>query len=213
MAPRQPNVGRQPRRGRQPQRQSVSALKKQIRAIERLLKRPDLPEGGREKQQALLATAEGKLREAKRQRLEAFRSTKYHKVKFFERQKCERMINKIKRRLEGPVDTAEQRDLQKKLHQLELDMRYIRFYPPGEKYISLYANGQETNTILERKRRKMRRLVEKRAVLMERQREHQAVLDDDAEDDEDDEDSEDQQAGRRERTQKSTTASEDDFFL
>ena len=76
----------------------------------------------------------------KRSELERKLSKRYHKVRFFERVKVERKIKRIKKSLSEGSD----RDHQAlgALQQLKNDLTYIKFFPKGERYISLFPQGE-----------------------------------------------------------------------
>lgn len=177
---------------------SVSQVQKQLRGIQRLLNRPDLPPDARAKQEAAIAKLNESLGGAKRRRLESHRSTKYHKVKFFERQKCDRRIKQATKKLLAATDEGERRALEEQLEALRADMQYIRYYPPEHKYISLYSLSVEGDAaFIEKRRLKMRALVAKRIA------EGKGRTDQDGDDDDD----EDGDAGGKE------AEAPDDFFL
>jgi hypothetical protein len=173
---------------------SVTAVKKQIRGVQRMLNKPNLPAEAKTKQEALLAKLSDGLRDATKKRRERHRSTKYHKVKFFERQKCDRRIKQTERKLQEATDASARAELEKQLEAHRTDMQYIRYYPPEQKYISLYAAEQDDAGFLEKRRLKMRTLVAKR------------IADGKGRTDQD-EDEEDEEADGGEQ------AEEDDFFL
>mmetsp|Transcript_15776 Transcript_15776/g.22535 ORF Transcript_15776/g.22535 Transcript_15776/m.22535 type:complete len:368 (-) Transcript_15776:1229-2332(-) len=68
---------------------------------------------------------------------------RYHKVKFFERQKLSRMHRKLVRQLEEG-DTTVEVDLK----QVILDQLYVKHYPNDTKYVSLFPNGVYYKTLV-----------------------------------------------------------------
>lgn len=177
-----------------PKPASVTQVKKQIRGVQRMFNKPDLPAEAKAKQEAILTKLDSELRKAKRARLESHRSTKYHKVKFFERRKCDRRIGQVEKRLAAAIDPTERAELEQQLAAHRLDMQYIRYYPPEHKYISLYPKEGGDNEFIEKRRLKMRELVAKRIAA------GKGRTDQDADSDSDEDDADEQLA-------------EDDFFL
>jgi len=78
------------------------------------------------------------LTEAERVRKERTMATRYHKVKFFERQKVMRRIQQVKKQSDSCSDKAEKAALKKTLLDLRVDLNYIQHYPKAKKYISLF---------------------------------------------------------------------------
>jgi len=76
---------------------------------------------------------------ATRAKTERAMATRYHKIKFFDRQKLLRKIAQIKRRLEGEgISSNVRKSLNAELFDLRVDLNYVMNYPKLEKYISLY---------------------------------------------------------------------------
>lgn len=173
----------------------MTHVKKQMRSVQRTLNRPELPAEAKAKHEAALAKLNDDLRKAKRSRLESHRATKYHKVKFFERRKCERRIGQTERKLAAASDPAERAELERQLDAHRLDLQYIRYFPPEHKYLSLYPTEGGENDFVQKRKRKLRELVAKRIA------EGKGRTDADADSDAGDDD------GDGERLE------EDDFFL
>ncbi|KAK4146982.1 uncharacterized protein C8A04DRAFT_34536 [Dichotomopilus funicola] len=150
---------------------SLTAIKKRARAIERLLARGGGSDGAGTLQ--LPATKQKDLERelaAHRQRIEGAREKKersrmigrYHMVRFFERKKALRFTKQLAKRLAQATDPAEVAQLQADLHVAQVDVDYAVYFPFMEPYISLYAgvtkeekgkgeddtevNGNETST-------------------------------------------------------------------
>ena len=64
---------------------------------------------------------------------------KYHRIKFFDRTKVERMLKGVLKALKN--DPTNKDLLQQKRDRLD-DLRYIKFFPREEKYISLFTKNQ-----------------------------------------------------------------------
>lgn len=131
---------------------SVS-LKNQIRSTERLL-RKDLPNEVRRAQ-------EQKLNELKKQQELQTRLALEHKIclrdrkiKFFERRKIERMIRRLEKQQRASSDHVSDERILDQLSKLKEDLNYVRFFPKTEKYVSLFAGGDNPDTV--DKRNKLR---------------------------------------------------------
>lgn len=131
---------------------SVS-VKNQIRSTERLL-RKDLPNEVRRAQ-------EQKLNELKKQQELQTRLALEHKIrlrdrkiKFFERRKIERMIRRLEKQQRASSDHVSDERILDQLSKLKEDLNYVRFFPKTEKYVSLFAGGDNPDTV--DKRNKLR---------------------------------------------------------
>ncbi|XP_062214323.1 rRNA-processing protein EFG1-like [Phragmites australis] len=129
----------------------TSTLKNQIRSTERFL-RKDLPNDIRVAQ-------EKKLEDLKRQQelqneLAVQRTVQLRdrKIKFFERRKIERMIRRLEKQQRSNAD-----DVGNKLSKLREDLEYVRFFPKNEKYVSLFAGGNNLDIV--EKRNKWRKQI------------------------------------------------------
>ncbi|KAI0076403.1 hypothetical protein K474DRAFT_1267698 [Panus rudis PR-1116 ss-1] len=116
----------------------VQKIKASIRQARRLLAKEKLAADVRVKTERRLRALEKDLAEAERIRTERTMSKKYHKVKFFERQKVTRKLNRVKRQLENATDKKERKQLKQRLLDLRVDLNYIIHYPRTKKYISLF---------------------------------------------------------------------------
>jgi hypothetical protein len=97
-------------------------------------------------------------------------ASKYHQVKFIERQKLTRLQKSIKRQLQQAIqaqstnatnDKRQQRqqkqisNLEKQLQSIAMDQLYIAFYPTDLKYMALFTNGM--NRVVDDERGRARR--------------------------------------------------------
>eukprot|EP00238_Polyblepharides_amylifera_P011709 CAMPEP_0196584320 /NCGR_PEP_ID=MMETSP1081-20130531/46638_1 /TAXON_ID=36882 /ORGANISM="Pyramimonas amylifera, Strain CCMP720" /LENGTH=327 /DNA_ID=CAMNT_0041905487 /DNA_START=76 /DNA_END=1055 /DNA_ORIENTATION=+ len=137
---------------------SLSAVKREIRSLERLLKREGLPMELREAKEAQLASLQGKRVE----RVEDIKGDKYDKkykhIRFFEQRKVERRIHNLDKLVaEGGSLTAEQGSLLKSLKE---DLEYILHFPRCEKYIALFVSpSEEVREETEAKQRSIRQRI------------------------------------------------------
>lgn len=121
-----------------------SGIKRQIRSLERLLEKDNLPaDVRRERERALEALRlahEANIKNLHTQRL----AKKYHKVRFFERQKATRNLKKAKTALLTATSTDKQQFWLKRVQFFTVDMFYTRNFPKDEKYLSLYAGDKQS---------------------------------------------------------------------
>ncbi|KAJ6534028.1 hypothetical protein DFH09DRAFT_1043627 [Mycena vulgaris] len=112
----------------------VQKLKSSLRQTRRLLAKDNLAADVRVETERRLKALEADLEVAEQGKKERTLAVRYHKVKFFERQKVVRKLNQTKKKI-ATTDTPE---LQATLHELRVDLNYIMHYPKTRKYISLF---------------------------------------------------------------------------
>ncbi|KAF3778071.1 rRNA-processing protein [Nymphaea thermarum] len=132
------------------------SLKNQIRSVERILLRKDLPIEVKNAQEKRLEELKTKQEIQNRSEVERKLSLRYRRVKFFERRKIERRIRRLEK-LQRSADPTMQRTVSEQLSQLREDLEYVRFFPKTEKYVSLFM-GSDNPEIVE-KRNRMRKLI------------------------------------------------------
>ncbi|KAI8971029.1 hypothetical protein BD414DRAFT_229574 [Trametes punicea] len=120
----------------------VQKIKAALRQTRRLLAKDKLAADVRVATERRLKSLEADLANAERARLERTMAMRYHKVKFFERQKVTRKLNQAKRKLAAMApceeDEATTAELEARLSELRVDLNYIMHYPKTKKYISLF---------------------------------------------------------------------------
>ncbi|KAL0565532.1 18S rRNA maturation protein [Marasmius crinis-equi] len=114
----------------------VQKIKASIRQARRLLAKDKLNADIRVQTERKLKSLEEDLARAEENRKEKTMATRYHKVKFFERQKVTRKIKQTIRKLEAEAE--EDSEVKKELFELRVDLNYILHYPKTKKYISLF---------------------------------------------------------------------------
>ncbi|KAJ7744685.1 hypothetical protein B0H16DRAFT_1559840 [Mycena metata] len=102
----------------------VQKLKSSLRQTRRLLA----------KTERRLKALEADLEVAELGKKERTLAVRYHKVKFFERQKVVRKLNQTKKK----ISASETPELKSALQELRVDLNYILHYPKTKKYISLF---------------------------------------------------------------------------
>ncbi|KAL9632153.1 MAG: hypothetical protein Q9164_005501 [Protoblastenia rupestris] len=123
---------------------SVNAIKSKIRDVTRLLDHSDrLPAGVRIEKERALAGYKQDLENALKEKRKQHMISKYHMVRFFERQKATRNLKKLKSRLaEAMPSSVEYQRLEKAMHQAEIDVNYTLYHPLTEKYLSLFQGNK-----------------------------------------------------------------------
>ncbi|XP_065182872.1 uncharacterized protein LOC135813795 [Sycon ciliatum] len=127
------------------------SVKVQIRGIERLLKKDDLPAPVRESQERMLAMLRGDQQDHQRQIVEQRMQKKYRMVRFFEKRKLMRKIQQCNKKL-GSASKSDRRLLEERLADLHKDFNYIEYFPKAKKYISLFAEDQAEKSLQEKGR-------------------------------------------------------------
>ncbi|RPD68984.1 hypothetical protein L226DRAFT_540154 [Lentinus tigrinus ALCF2SS1-7] len=116
----------------------VQKIKAALRQTRRLLAKDTLAADVRVATERRLKALEADLARAEQARLERTLATRYHKVKFFERQKIARRIAQIAKQLAADPEKKERRKLEARLQELRVDLNYVLHYPKTKKYISLF---------------------------------------------------------------------------
>ncbi|KAF8161756.1 hypothetical protein K438DRAFT_1859390 [Mycena galopus ATCC 62051] len=114
----------------------IQKIKSALRQTRRLLAKDNIAADVRVETERRLKALEADLEAAELGKKERTLAVRYHKVKFFERQKVVRKLNQAKKKLSA-VD-EETPELQSALHELRVDLNYILHYPKTKKYISLF---------------------------------------------------------------------------
>ncbi|TRM68917.1 hypothetical protein BD626DRAFT_543852 [Schizophyllum amplum] len=115
----------------------VQKIKSSLRQARRLLAKDNINADVRNTTERRVKALEGELEKAETAKKERTLAAKYHKVKFFERQKALRKVQQLKRELTDSPDDA---DLQSRLFEQRVDLNYVLHYPKLQKYISLYPS-------------------------------------------------------------------------
>ncbi|CAO1621831.1 unnamed protein product [Parajaminaea phylloscopi] len=159
--PSRPNAKPYPRRRPADQATTaepgVSKIKAALRQTTRLLAKDNLAQDVRQEAERRLASLESDLALRESSAKERKNAERYHKVRFFERQKLVRQIKKLKKRMadvEGEDAAALQADLEEK----RVLLHYVLTFPTSLKYVALFPSsgdspftkpsevGQETET-------------------------------------------------------------------
>ncbi|PVH97591.1 hypothetical protein DM02DRAFT_658173 [Periconia macrospinosa] len=132
---------------------STSVLKNRIRDLKRLLSHIDndadskMPANIRIDRERELETCEHELAEKLIQQRETnFRNkiiSKYHHIRFFERQRATRNIKRLQKQLAALDDESEKTRLQQMLQNAEVDLNYTIYYPLLKSYVSLFPKPKK----------------------------------------------------------------------
>lgn len=117
---------------------TTNTIKSTIRSLRRLLER-DLPADVRVEKERALQTAENELAATEKAKVRSDLIARYHKPRFFERQKAERRLKQARKALRAcEGDEVEREKLGKEVDDYEVDLNYALFFPLDEHYVSLY---------------------------------------------------------------------------
>lgn len=117
---------------------TTNTIKSTIRSLRRLLDR-ELPADVRVEKERALQTAEHELATTERAKVRSDMIARYHKPRFFERQKAERRLKQARKALRAcEEDEVERERLGKEVDDYEVDLNYALFFPLDEHYVSLY---------------------------------------------------------------------------
>ncbi|KAL2130407.1 hypothetical protein VTI74DRAFT_6516 [Chaetomium olivicolor] len=120
---------------------SLNAIKKRARAIERLLARDNLklPANKQNELERELAAHKQRIEDAHHKKERSKMIQKYHMVRFFERKKALRFAKQLEKKVAQATDPEELAQLKADLHIAQVDIDYAIYYPFMEPYVSLYA--------------------------------------------------------------------------
>ncbi|KAF2261696.1 hypothetical protein CC78DRAFT_535421 [Lojkania enalia] len=136
----------------EPMADSTSGLRSRIRDLRRLLEHVDnqpkyqMPADVRIERERELEACEHVLAEKMATAREAEHRrkmiSKYHQVRFFDRQRATRTLKRLKRELSTLEDRSKKAELQPKIHDAEVDVNYAQYYPLLKPYSSLYPKSK-----------------------------------------------------------------------
>ncbi|KAF5355094.1 hypothetical protein D9756_005578 [Leucocoprinus leucothites] len=129
---------RRPQPSKESATPGVSKIKSSLRQTRRLLAKDKLAADVRVETERRLKALETELAQAELANKERTIAARYHKVKFFERQKVTRKIAQTKKQLSSESSESSRKKLTKALNDLRVDLNYILHYPKLKKYISLF---------------------------------------------------------------------------
>lgn len=124
---------------------------------------PNLEEAVRAVQEKRLATLREEWEARKRAAIERKFAIRYHKVRFFERVKLERLLKKLQRSLASSIGDDQIKMLESKIQQVNEDLQYVLNFPKGEKYVSILRDATDpvAQQHLESERQRLREIIKK----------------------------------------------------
>ena len=130
------------------QAKPINPLKSKIRDVERLLAHADhLPADVRIEKERALAGYKQDLDYAIQERQKQKLITKYHKVRFFERQKASRNLKRLRKSFAEISNDSDREALEQAIQRAEIDLNYTIYYPLMEKYVSLFARSDSDDQV------------------------------------------------------------------
>ncbi|KAI3400925.1 hypothetical protein diail_1132 [Diaporthe ilicicola] len=119
---------------------SLHEVKRRARNIERrFAKGDDLPADVQQKLELELEQCKKEIDEVAHRKKRQDMISKYHRVRFFERKKAERLRKKLKKQADEATDPEEKARIEADLHIADVDYHYTRYFPFLERYESLYT--------------------------------------------------------------------------
>ncbi|PWN30509.1 hypothetical protein BDZ90DRAFT_229524 [Jaminaea rosea] len=144
--------GQKPRKGKAPYpvkkpaaegEVGASKIKAALRQTRRLLAKPNLAQDVRQEAQRRLLSLQSDLAKRESSQKERKNADRYHKVRFFERQKLVRQIKKIKKDRKGKGADDDDEELKEK----RVLLNYVLNFPPSLKYVALFPSSGESPLI------------------------------------------------------------------
>ncbi|CAE6457950.1 unnamed protein product [Rhizoctonia solani] len=143
-----------------PDEPGVQKVKSALRQTRRLLAKDNIAADVRIASERRLKSLEADLANAEIRKKERKMAMRYHKIKFFDKQKVNRKIAQTKRALEAPeLDKKERKKLHKELLSHRVDLNYILNHPKLDKYIALYPSSESNDDRTDKLREERRLLV------------------------------------------------------
>lgn len=119
----------------------VNKVKAALRQTKRLLAKDKLSALSRQDAERRLAALEDELERRTNAQKERKNAQRYHKVRFFERQKLTRRIGKAKRRLaENDLSDEHKKEAEDELATSRILLNYVLHFPMTQKYVALFPN-------------------------------------------------------------------------
>lgn len=121
----------------------INDLKSQIRSLKRLLSNPAndaLPPGVRVEKERALATAEYELAATQRAKERKDMIGKWHKIRFFDRQKATKRLKRLRKEVETAVDARSKEELVRKVDEAQVAVNYAQYFPLDMDYVPLFPS-------------------------------------------------------------------------
>ena len=123
---------------------TVNELKSQVRSLKRLLERNDgLPATVKVEKERALQTAQHDLQKEEQAKQRSDMIAKYHKIRFFDRQKATKRLKRARKKLNACEDGDDERmRLEQALSDAEVDVNYAQYFPLDQPYVSLFPRKE-----------------------------------------------------------------------
>lgn len=119
---------------------NLNETKKRARNIERQLRgAKKLPADKRNDLERELAHLKRKVVDTEEGKRTKKIISKYHMIRFYEKQKADRLVKQLKKQIASTEDEEQLEKLKHHLHIAETDSLYANYFPLREKYVSLYS--------------------------------------------------------------------------
>ncbi|KAF8963617.1 hypothetical protein BDZ97DRAFT_1819568 [Flammula alnicola] len=116
----------------------VQKIKAALRQTRRLLAKDTLAADVRVETERRQRALEAELQQAEVVKKERAFAVRYHKIKFFERQKVTRKLKQVKKSLDSEESESKKKKFSSELYDLRVDLNYILHYPKAKKYIAIF---------------------------------------------------------------------------
>jgi hypothetical protein len=98
----------------------------------------------RQEKERALQTAQHELREAEKAKRRSEMIGKYHKIRFFDRQKATKRLKRARKDLQACESEGEERArLEMLVEDAEVDMNYAQYFPLDQPYVSLFPRRND----------------------------------------------------------------------
>ncbi|PON40160.1 rRNA-processing protein EFG [Parasponia andersonii] len=138
--------------GTEKKKPKAVSLKNQLRSVERMLLRKNLPAEVREAQEQKLEGLKKQQEIHSRLAVERKIFLRDRKIKFFERRKIERRIRRLEKLQRASSGQTQDAEIAEQLSKLKEDLEYVRFFPKTEKYVALFTGGDDSELVDRRNR-------------------------------------------------------------
>ncbi|PWN23811.1 hypothetical protein BCV69DRAFT_254515 [Microstroma glucosiphilum] len=128
---------------KQPGEVGASKIKAALRQTKRLLAKDKLSSDVRQEAERRLASLESDLARKESSEKERKNAERYHKVRFFERQKLVRQIKKVKKEMAEQPE-KKRKKLEAELREKRVLLNYVLHYPTAVKYVALFPSSGES---------------------------------------------------------------------
>ncbi|KAI7341307.1 hypothetical protein KC315_g193 [Hortaea werneckii] len=123
---------------------TVNDLKSQVRSLRRMLEHnDDLPPNVRIEKERALRTAQHELDEEQRAKKRSDMIGRWHKIRFFDRQKATKRLKRAKKELQGLESDKERQKAEKKVQDAQVDVDYAIYYPLDLPYKPLFPTNKK----------------------------------------------------------------------